>query len=526
MAKIVDLNGDPIDSGALKEAQTSKVAALKNQYLNSFMRGLSPDKLANALHAADNGDLFMQHRIFADMEERDAHLYAEMNKRKLALLGVDWRIEPPKNPTAKEKADAEWLAEVLTDSTDPYEDLILAMMDGIGHGFSATEMVWEKQDGYLLPRYFPRPQEWFTLNKDRSAIHLNDGTAYGAPLESFGWVLHTHGKAKTGYQGRMGIYRTCVWPFIYKAYGLSDFAEFLETFGLPIITGKYHAGATDEEKASLLRAVTALGHSARAIMPAEMQLEISKITGSGESTPHLALLAWADRAISKLILGQTLSADAQPTGLGSGVANLQGEVRDDILRADAREVAGTVTRDILYPMLALNRGVDGPSRCARLVFCFDEPADFKQYAEGIPKLVSMGMRTIPVEWAHDRLGIPLPKDGEETLAPSIAATQPTPAAPQKTAALSADPVGSIGQPLPWAALAAGQLASEAQPAIDAMLAQIATMLDKAGSLDEFAQMLQAAYPAMAANELTAVLSSALTAANLQGQLNVKTETGE
>lgn len=523
MPKILDLNGSPIESAALKEPQTSKIAQLKNQYLDSYMRGMSPDKLAGALRAADNGDLYMQHRIFADMEERDPHLYAETSKRKMALLKINWHIEPPRNPSAKEKADAEWLTEMLTDSIDPLEDLMLAAMDGVGHGFAPIEMVWGKQDQYLLPRYYPRPQEWFQLNRERTELRLRDSTGDGAPLTPFGWVMHTHGKAKTGYAARMGLYRVCVWPFVYKAYALSDFAEFLETFGLPIITGKYFSGATDEEKATLMRAVTALGHSARAIMPVDMQLEIAKITGSGEGTPHLTMMTYSDAALSKAILGQTLSATAQSTGLGSGVADLQGEVRDDILRADAREIAGTITRDILYPMLALNRGVDNLARCARFVFDFEEAVDFKMYAEGIPKLVETGVSTIPVSWVHKRCGIPMPEEGEATLQPKASqpTTEPAPVS-AKTAALSAEIPAA---PQPWAVLAADQLAGVAQPAINAMLAQITAMLDKAESLDEFGQMLLAAYPDLASKDMTDVLSQALAAASLQGALDVKTGSG-
>ncbi|WP_332832853.1 hypothetical protein [Escherichia coli] len=34
--------------------------------------------------------------LFADMEERDGHLFAEMEKaQKKALLTLDWSVEPP-----------------------------------------------------------------------------------------------------------------------------------------------------------------------------------------------------------------------------------------------------------------------------------------------------------------------------------------------------------------------------------------------------------------------------------------------
>ena len=102
MNKLVDQYGQPIDKGVLKEPQTSRVASLQNEYLTSNLDGLTPARLAATLRNADSGDLFAQHRLFADMEERDAHLAAEMGKRKLALLGLDWRIEPPRNASAAE----------------------------------------------------------------------------------------------------------------------------------------------------------------------------------------------------------------------------------------------------------------------------------------------------------------------------------------------------------------------------------------------------------------------------------------
>jgi phage gp29-like protein len=60
------------------------------------------------------------------MEERDAHLYAELGKRRRAILCLDWTIEPPRHPSAAEKAHAEWLTEVLTDAADPFEELLVA----------------------------------------------------------------------------------------------------------------------------------------------------------------------------------------------------------------------------------------------------------------------------------------------------------------------------------------------------------------------------------------------------------------
>lgn len=530
MSKIVDQYGKPIDKGALKEPQTARVSSLQNEYLTSNLDGLTPARLAATLRNADNGDLWAQHRLFSDMEERDAHLAAEMGKRKLALLGLDWSIEPPRNASAAEKAHAEWLTEVLTDAVDPIEDLILALMDGVGHGFAPVELEWRRDGGELLPAFFPRPQEWFRLDSTRREIRLRDISADGAPLQPFGWVFHTHGKAKTGYLGRLGLHRVLSWPFLYKAYAIGDFAEFLETFGLPIILGKYFAGASQEEKASLMRAVTALGHDARAIMPQDMELEVQKIVGGGDSTPHLAMVDWAERSISKTILGQTMSAEAKSTGIGSGNADLHKEVRHDILLADAREIAGTLMRDLLYPLIALNRGnIDGLRRCPRFVFDTGEAEDIKLFAEALPELVGVGMQ-IPVAWAHDKLRIPEPADDKEPIlriaAPANVLNpelrpEPGKATPADKAALAAL---SGAAPLVPAPDTADRLLPALADAAGAQLAgwidDIEQLLATADSLEQFREMLLARYASLPAEELVGVMAAALSVIDLRGRAEV------
>lgn len=526
--KILDQHGQPIDTGALKEPQTSRVTALQNQFLTPMLAGLTPAKLSTILKQADDGDLLAQHRLFADMEERDAHLLCEIGKRKLAVMDLDWDIvPPPRNATAKEKADAEWVKEVLTDAVDPIEDLLLALMEGVGHGFAAVELEWRQEGREWLPAFQPQPQEWFRLDRFRKELRLADASAEGAPLQPFGWVLHTHGKAKTGYLGRMGLHRALVWPFLYKAYSLGDFAEFLETYGLPIVLGKYYKDASADEKASLMRAVTALGHDARAIMPADMQLEINKASADGSGTPHLAMIDWADRAQSKAILGQTTSSEARATGLGSGVASVHNEVRHDIRNADARQIAGTITRDLIYPLLALNKGgIDSLKRCPRLVFDTGEPEDLALLADGVDKLVKAGMKSIPVKWVHEKAGIPEPDEGEETLGgatPDVAVATPN-VAPEKTKAalaalLSAPPAPSADS----VDLMTERLAQAAEPAMRDWLDTIKAMLDSADSLEEFRERLLAAYPDLDSGGMVAVMQAAFAAAELAGRYEVTRE---
>lgn len=522
MIKILDQFGNPIDKGTLKEPQTANIAPLQNQYLTPMLSGLTPARLARTLQEADQGNLVEQHRLFSDMEERDGHMRAEMDKRKNAVACLPWEVVPPRDATAAEKADCEWVREMLLDGIDPIEDLILSMMEAVGHGFAAVELEWKTEDGMLLPCFHPRPQEWFRLNVARTALHLADSSVDGAPLTPFGWVMHTNGKAKTGYAGRMGLHRTLSWPFLYKAYALGDFAEFLETYGLPFITGKYNSGATADEKSSLMRAVTALGHNARAIMPAEMSIEIEAATsGIGESG-HLRMMEWADKTESKCILGQTLSADTGSKGGGSfALGKVHNEVRHDIADGDARQIAATITRDLIYPMVAMNRpGITSAKRAPRLVLDTGDAEDMTAYAESLPKLVGVGFK-IPRTWAQEKLRIPEAQEGEDVLVAPAPKPQDAPGAPGQDAALSAEVhEHAVDHADPNEALV-DQLAGAAAPVMSSLISRMESMVDSATDLASLQRDLVATFGGKPNEELVKLMSLAFALAELKGMSDVQ-----
>lgn len=532
--KILDQYGKPIDTATLREPQSARVAPLVHRLTESHLDGLTPARAARILKDADAGNLLALHQLFDDMEDRDAHLRGEFDKRRSAPLALDWRIEPPTNATATEKRAAAMVEALLRDTVDDLEDVLLAMMDAVGHGFAAVEIAWEQWGREWLPNFHPRPQTWFRTDPSGRELRLEDGSGEGAQLNPLGWILHQSNKPKTGYLGRMGLARVLVWPFLYKAYSIGDFAEFLQTYGLPIIIGKYMEGTDDAGKASLLRAVTQLGRDARAIMPESMTLEIAKITAGGDGAHHLAMAAWADAAQSKAILGQVLSAEARSTGLGSGVADLHAEVRRDILLSDVRQLAGTLGRDLVYPLLALNGGgIDSYRRCPRWVFDLGESEDIVRYADALPKLVGVGFR-IPREWAHEKLRIPEPDGNEDVLAkarPEMVAPPAVRAAPAAAAAarwrpamLAALAGAGVVEPDPADQLAP-RLAAQTQPVVDAWLADIEAVLAANPELTPAAlqERLLQLFGDLPTDELVEVMALAHALAELVGMDDVRSE---
>lgn len=419
---IVDQYGNPIERSVLAEPQTSRVSYLKREFARHPSRGLTPQTLASILEQAEAGDLVSQAELFTDMEEKDGHILAEMGKRRRALLTLPWDIVPPNNPNAAETKLAAEVKEWFSARTD-LDDLIFDLMDAAGHAYSCVEIEWQRAGREYYPgKLCHRLPSWFQLDRDtRSELRLRTQNADGEKLNPFGWIVHTH-KAKSGQLARVGLHRALAWPYLYKNYAVRDLAEFLEVYGLPVRLGKYMPGASDTDKTTLLRAVMEIGHNAAGIIPEGMAIELLE-AAEGSNAPFTAQVDWCERTQSKVILGQTLSSEARATGMGSGVAELQSEVRDDLKVSDARQLSGTL-RQLIYYWCALNRGLVDPNRAPLFQFDTRTPEDLKTYADSLPKLVDMGMK-IPASYAHDRLKIPQAKENEPVLTP---AAKPAPAA--------------------------------------------------------------------------------------------------
>ncbi|WP_145538207.1 DUF935 domain-containing protein [Yersinia alsatica] len=392
----------------------SRWGKLQRHYSDHPVSGLTPARAAEILVDAERGLLLDQCDLAEDMEEKDSHLQSELGKRRRAVQSLKWTIKPPPNASREEIRDAELLTEILLDASY-LPDCIFDATDAILKGFSCQEIEWEHVEGLLIPREIEwRDPAWFqTHPDDRNNLRLRDGSYHGAELQPFGWIQH-YAKSKSGYLARTGLIRTLVWPFIFKNYSVRDLAEFLEIYGLPIRVGQYPAGATDKEKQTLLQAVMSIGHNAGGIIPRSMMIDF-KAAADGTADPFLSMMSWAELSMSKAILGGTLTSQADGASSTNALGNVHNEVRFEVRSSDATQLSATLTRDLLFPLYVFNcQSYNNQRRHPRFEFDLSEPEDVTAYATALPGLVGMGMK-IPVQWAHDKLQIPIAAKDEDCL---------------------------------------------------------------------------------------------------------------
>lgn len=525
MAQIVDVHGRPLKRETLKTEQTVKVRESLRVFPDHPSRGINIRKLPRILQAAEQGDIQAQAMLFADMEERDGHLFAEMEKRKSALLTLDWSIEPPPGATAEEKnltaAVSDWLQGIPN-----MEDVLLNGMTAVGYGFSCQEIAWHLTDKVWLPESISlKPHHWFTtLPEHGDEIRLDDGTYQdgkkGAELWPFGWLVH-RANARSGFIGSSGLFRVLAWPYLFKNFALRDLAEFLEIYGLPARIAYYAQGTSDADRDRILEALVTLGHEAVAAIPQGNEIKFESAAAGG-SDPFMAMIDWAERTVSKAILGSTLTSQADGKSSTNALGNVHNEVRHDILTADARQMEGMFT-NLISQLAALNgHGHVLIRRLPRLRFDTQQEIEIKDWAEGVDTLVNkLGMKNIPLSWVQKKTGIPSPKDGEPVL---TGVSQPAPASLNRItlglrqAALSSQN-GNSGDPAQDAIDRADLPADEINQGMNELLAPLVAALQSGQSTDEAMNILAEAWPHLADATLRRLLEQAIFVTDVWGRLN-------
>ena len=389
--------------------------------------GLTPLKIHALLTQAEAGNMNAMLALFEDMEERDLHLLAEMSKRKRTVAKLDWSIKAPKNADANEQKYTEVISELIG-IIENFEDIITDSLDAIGKGFSCHELHWVREGNVWLinDMQWHVPQR-FIIDpfNQRELLLAGNGLSDDEPLWENAWLVHTH-KAKSGYLVRGGLYRALVWSYVFKNYSVRDLAEFLEIYGLPLRLGTYPAGATDGEKLTLLRAVMEIGHRAAGIIPQGMMIDF-KEAAKGSSDPFMDMIKWCEMSQSKAILGGTLTSQADGKSSTNALGKVHDDTRIEIRDSDAKQLASSISRDVIGALMRINYPNVSPRRYPKFVFDLAETEDIGVYSEALPKLVGIGMQ-IPAPWAHKRLGIPM-VSGDEPVLAVPQTTNPTTQAP-------------------------------------------------------------------------------------------------
>lgn len=413
---LVDQFGHPIPRPARKHLVVEEAAptltGVRSIWSEPVASGLTPSRLARLLRdsiepGADLSDFLT---LAEEMEEREPQYRMALSQRKLGIRNIDPVVEA----ASEDDADKEIAAEIrnLVDTTQ-FRNVVMHLADAIAKGYAVCEIIWETNGARWWPQAIkqrdPRHFQFDRLTGRKLRLR-EDGNPDGLELRPAKYVIHIP-NLKSGLPVRQGLARVAMWIFMLKSFTLKDWMAFLEVYGMPFRVGKYGPGATEDDKRALLRAVANVAADGGAIVPESMLLEfIETKAGAAGENAFKGMSDYLDEQFAKLIVGQTMTSSD-----GSSLA--QAQVHDDIriliLRADGDDLAATIQRDIINPVVAFNHGMPA-NGFPQVTFPVADPEDLKALMDASKTFVDMGgmLAAAPI---REKLGWRDPEEGEEIL---------------------------------------------------------------------------------------------------------------
>lgn len=385
----------------------------------NFYSGLTtlpnPDPILRAMGQAD--------KVY-DAIMSDPHVMGEMRSIKGGLQNFNYRVVSGDDGDTKADEAAElcrdWLKMYEPDEDMTWQDVFWNMGTAVFYGrrVHALEWVYNKKLGALLPsRIFDMPNRRFrfdTNNKLRILTKANqtEGELAEAPL----FVLARHMPSHENPYGR-AVLSTCYWAYTFKHGGFRFFYEFCERYGLPWPIGRYPVGTQVKEQEDLMDALTTLLESGAAAIPEGDSIELLTANHSGELVQE-ALVNLCNKEMSKALTSQTQATELY--GVGSNAASKTSVKRQgDVNEAD-RTIIESPFNKVFKWITDFNLGEDVPP--PKFEFfkqkqaTQEEVETWKSAAEVSPK--------VPLNAFHERMGIPIAKEGEEVLVVKTPSSKP------------------------------------------------------------------------------------------------------
>lgn len=438
--------------------------------------------------------------IYDDLE-RDPWVYACLHKRKMAVVGRDWVVEPA-TTSAKDKAAADMVRDHL--SMMDFDPICYHLLDAILKGRSAGEIMWQVDSAQLRPvEVRPRNGLRFTFADDSSLRLLTIAQPlYGEVVPEKKFIVHSVG-AKDGNPHGLGLGQKLWWPVYFKRQGLAFWLQFLDKFGAPTAVGKYQPGV---DVASLEDALRRIAHDAGVALPDGAAVELLEAKRSGTGT-HDSLVRYMDEQIAAAILGE--GGQKGSGGELASAALLRNELRLELVDADADLLSATLRRTLIAWDVELNMPGANPPHVWRQV---EEEEDLKARAERDKTLFDMGFRPT-LNYVKETYGgeweIKEPPVTPPVVPGAKPAAVPAPEFAEAQAALVPDQAAldAAIEAIPPEAL---------QAIMDQALGKLLQDISAAGSYEAAIRLVESRYPTLTTDKLEGLLAQALFSAGQWG----------
>jgi phage gp29-like protein len=323
---------------------------------------MSVDHIHQIIDEAVAGNCSRMFALYRDIVLQHGHIQTELNKRKLAVLGDPLRINP-----MDDSPEQALTVQRLKDSTKKAANLDLSapvhLLDSALYPVAVCEKVFKRSTKpglrYELAEVIPVSHELLDFSTGELMIkEVNEmGHATGKLYrpDPARHIIH-RGHLLNAPDNFGGPFRALVFWWLLSTQGRGWWSRYLERYGSGFLVGRYDQDDDDSRRIleGAFQYATTVGGL---VVTRDTEIEIHEANTSGSGDAHEKFITVCNREISKIILGQTLSAEAQSTGLGSGVSKAHERVRSDYRDFDALMLANCLKRQVFDQLADIN-GLD------------------------------------------------------------------------------------------------------------------------------------------------------------------------
>ncbi len=458
-----------------------------------FGRALNLDRIEQALRSADFGSMRTLTDLSRETIDTDPHLAAVLGKRFGAVSALPWELVPASG-IGVDKDLARFYADVARDQLKQlpnFSQRIHQLAWGLYDGRAAHENQWlltgahpglpaVSHPQYGTVRWMIRDLLWIHPRRlqfgPQRELRLNDNFD-GGNFSQTGISLDDPNLRHKfiqfmpqlfgDYQEREGLARRCLYWSFFKRSSARERMMLMELFGKPWrwleVDEESTADSDDLEQADEM--LQQLGGSASFRFPRGTKLNVQQ-PGKGAGEVHQAIIEESDKQLSKLVLGQTGTTDANPAGLNNVQANVMQDEQFMLLMRDSRLISEVIETYLTDAIIELNFGPDAVTHAPHFVLRADVPLDRTKELTRLKAALDAGLEVATVE-AYEISGFRQPRTDEAVLKIETPPAHPLAVQPDPARAQIVYPAGftlPAREVQPIAAPGAGGLPPPAAPA--------------------------------------------------------------
>ncbi len=374
--------------------------------------------------------------LFNEMEDKDGHLFAVLQTRKTGVLSRDRRIVPASDDPHDVRL-AEFVESVLG-KTVGFDCALYNLLDAMAKGFAVLEIIWDvDEEGTVMVRELKsRAQSRFVfgaegelrlldppgalreqylrsnMNNHWNAASSATITLRGVPVPEHKFIVYSFNQQHDNPYGK-GLCSRAYWYYWFKKNNLKFWAIFNEKFGSPTVVAKYRPGISEEEHNKLLDIIDSLQTDTGVTVPENIMIDFLEAHRSGNVNSYKDLADWCNDEISKIVLGQTLTASEGRRSGSLALGKIHQIVRFEYIEADARAVMDTINSTIIPWIIYYNFGeVKRP--LPEFVIDTTPEEELDRQIEIDRQLISLGV-SLPLRYFYKRYKRPVPLSNERVL---------------------------------------------------------------------------------------------------------------